>query len=175
MRFEILCHFTGSIHDQKKDNAKEKKIYQKLKALNSYHRRSGVEAILYKKSLERRAQATGGHVQKSSSMQKCIFTEGGVKCGDRTLPSSKYCRKHILKVITGSSFSTYPIPRGYLNFTNCIIIVIFQDQNQVLFKACGAVEADMPCHEPVPVIFDMNCVFHSQPPSEIKLEPMKVK
>ncbi|XP_058806633.1 KAT8 regulatory NSL complex subunit 2 [Phymastichus coffea] len=139
---ETLC----SIHDQKKDSAKEKKTYQKLKALNSYHRRSGVEAILYKKLMERRAEVAGGHIQKSSSTQKCIFTEGGVKCGDKTLPSSKYCRKHILK-----------------------------DQNQVLFKACGAIEADTACHEPVPVIFDANCVFHSQLPSEIKLEPMKFK
>ncbi|XP_001603466.2 KAT8 regulatory NSL complex subunit 2 [Nasonia vitripennis] len=139
---ETLC----SIHAQVKDSAKEKKIYEKLKALNSYHRRSGVEAILYKKSIERRAQVTEGPAQKPPSMQKCIFTEGGVKCGERTLPSSKYCRKHILK-----------------------------DQNQVLFKACGAIEADMQCHEPVPVIFDTNCVFHAQVPKEIKLEPMKVK
>lgn len=49
---ETLC----SIHDQPKETAKEKKIYEKLKALNRYHRRSGAEAILYRKSLERRAQ-----------------------------------------------------------------------------------------------------------------------
>lgn len=29
---------------------------------------------------------------------KCIYTEGGVKCGLKTLPSSKYCRRHILEV-----------------------------------------------------------------------------
>jgi hypothetical protein len=51
---------------------------------------------------------------------------------------------------------------------------IFQDQNQVLFKACGAIEADMQCHEPIPVIFDTKCVFHLQLPRELKLEPMKV-
>ncbi|XP_023246235.1 KAT8 regulatory NSL complex subunit 2 isoform X2 [Copidosoma floridanum] len=139
---ETLC----SIHDQPKTTAKEKKIYEKLKALNSYHRRSGVEAILYKKSLERRAQSAEGPAQKPPSAQKCVFTEGGVKCGERTLPSSKYCRKHILK-----------------------------DQNQVLFKACGAKEADMECHEPVPVIFDTNCVFHSRLPTEFKLEPLQFK
>jgi len=139
---ESLC----SIHDQTKTTAKEKKIYEKLKALNGYHRRSGVEAILYKKSLERRAQFTEGPVQKSPTVQKCVFTEGGVKCGERTLPSSKYCRKHILK-----------------------------DQNQVLFKACGAKEADMECHEPVPVIFDTNCIFHTQLPTNIKLEPLQFK
>lgn len=137
---ETLC----SIHDQPKETAKEKKIYEKLKALNRYHRRSGIEAILYRKSLERRAQATEGSAQKIPSVSKCVFTEGGVKCGERTLPAAKHCRKHILK-----------------------------DQHQVLFKACGAVRADIECHEPVPVIFDTNCVFHMNLPPECKLESMK--
>ena len=66
--------------------------------MNNYHKRNGVEAILYKKWLDRRAQATDGPAQKPPSIPKCIFTEGGVKCGERTIPSSKYCRKHILKV-----------------------------------------------------------------------------
>ncbi|KAL6441960.1 hypothetical protein ACFW04_002372 [Cataglyphis niger] len=136
---ETLC----SIHDQTKETAKEKKLYEKLKALNRYHRRSGAEAILYRKSLERRAQVTEP-TQKPPNMSKCVFTEGGVKCGERTLPSAKYCRKHILK-----------------------------DQHQVLFKACGAVRADIECHEPVPVIFDSNCVFHMNLPPSCKLEPMK--
>ncbi|KAL0131640.1 hypothetical protein PUN28_002883 [Cardiocondyla obscurior] len=136
---ETLC----SIHSQKKETAKEKKLYEKLKALNRYHRRSGVEAILYRKSLERRAQVTEP-IQKPPNVSKCVFTEGGVKCGERTLPSAKHCRKHILK-----------------------------DQHQVLFKACGAVRADIECHEPVPVIFDSNCVFHMNLPSPCKLEPVK--
>ncbi|XP_072760454.1 KAT8 regulatory NSL complex subunit 2 isoform X2 [Anoplolepis gracilipes] len=136
---ETFC----SIHDQTKETAKEKKLYEKLKALNRYHRRSGAEAILYRKSLERRAQVTEP-TQKLPNMSKCVFTEGGVKCGERTLPSAKHCRKHILK-----------------------------DQHQVLFKACGAVRADIECHEPVPVIFDSNCVFHMNLPSSCKLEPMK--
>ncbi|XP_011161233.1 KAT8 regulatory NSL complex subunit 2 isoform X2 [Solenopsis invicta] len=136
---ETLC----SIHNQKKETAKEKKLYEKLKALNRYHRRSGVEAILYRKSLERRAQVTEP-LQKPPNVSKCVFTEGGVKCGERTLPSAKHCRKHILK-----------------------------DQHQVLFKACGAVRADIECHEPVPVIFDSNCVFHMNLPSPCKLEPTK--
>lgn len=139
---ETLC----SIHDQPKESAKEKKIYEKLKALNRYHRRSGVESILYRKSLERRAQTSEGATQKIPSISKCIFTEGGVKCGEKTLPAAKHCRKHILK-----------------------------DQHQVLFKACGAVRADIECHEPVPVIFDTNCVFHMNLPPECKLEPMKFK
>lgn len=139
---ETLC----SIYDQPKEAAKEKKIYEKLKALNRYHRRSGIEAILYRKSLERRAQATEGPLQKPPNTSKCIFTEGGVKCGERTLPAAKHCRKHILK-----------------------------DQNQVLFKACGAVCADIECHEPVPVIFDSNCVFHMNLPPYCELESVKFK
>ncbi|XP_044591059.1 KAT8 regulatory NSL complex subunit 2 isoform X2 [Cotesia glomerata] len=137
---ETLC----SVHDQGKETAREKKIYEKLKALNRYHRRSGVEAILYKKSIDRRSKSTEGAVLKTPNIPKCIFTEGGVKCGERTLPSAKHCRKHILK-----------------------------DQNQVLFKACGAIRADIECHEPVPVIFDSNCVFHMDLPSFCKVEPMK--
>lgn len=37
-------------------------------------------------------------IQKPPNISKCVFTEGGVKCGERTLPSAKHCRKHILKV-----------------------------------------------------------------------------
>lgn len=47
---ETLC----SIHDQAKDTISERKMYEKLKALNKYQRRNGVEAILYKKFLEKR-------------------------------------------------------------------------------------------------------------------------
>ncbi|XP_063985835.1 KAT8 regulatory NSL complex subunit 2 [Diachasmimorpha longicaudata] len=137
---ETLC----SIYNQSKDTPKEKKIYAKLKALNSYHRKSGVEAILYKKSIERRARYSEGLPQKPPSVPKCIFTEGGVKCGERTLPAAKHCRKHILK-----------------------------DERQVLFKACGAKRADITCHEPVPVVFDSNCVFHMDLPPPCTLEPMK--
>lgn len=43
-------------------------------------------------------QATVGPTQKIPSISKCIFTEGGVKCGEKTLPAAKHCRKHILKV-----------------------------------------------------------------------------
>ncbi|XP_033218634.1 KAT8 regulatory NSL complex subunit 2 isoform X2 [Belonocnema kinseyi] len=137
---ETLCN----IHDQPRETAKENKIYEKLKALNQYHRKSGFEAVLYQKSVDRRAQVTEGQPPKAPNVPKCIFTEGGVKCGERTLPSAKHCRKHILS-----------------------------DQHQVLFKACGAVRADIECHEPVPAIFEMNCVFHMDLPPQSKLEPMR--
>lgn len=90
---EQLC----SIHDQVKDSPKERKMYEKLKALNHYHRKHGVEAILHRKYLEKRAKATEGLHQKVPSYPKCAFTEGGVKCGERTLSCLKFCRKHILE------------------------------------------------------------------------------
>ena len=73
-------------------------MYEKLRSLNHYHKRSGAEAVLHKKALERRAQATEGLNIRPAPTAKCIFTEGGVKCGERTLPVAKHCLKHILEV-----------------------------------------------------------------------------
>lgn len=98
---ETLC----SIHDQPKDNPQERKLYERLKALNHYHRRHGIEAVLHKKFQERRAKATeGGAGHKLSTFSKCVFTEGGVKCGERSLPCSKYCKKHVLEDKKTSTF-----------------------------------------------------------------------
>lgn len=69
---------------------------------------------------------------------RCVFTEGGVKCGDRIIPSSKYCRKHIL-----------------------------EDKRQVLFRACNIEKAGVICKEPVPGIFeDTTCTLHIQLPPQ---------
>lgn len=69
---------------------------------------------------------------------RCIFTEGGVKCGDRIIPSSKYCRKHIL-----------------------------EDKRQVLFRACNIEKAGVICKEPVSAIFeDTTCTLHIQLPPQ---------
>lgn len=57
-----------------------------------------------------------------------MFTEGGVKCGERTLPLARHCRKHIL-----------------------------EDHNQVLFRPCGKKKADVECKTPVEAIFDDAC------------------
>ena len=67
----------------------EQKLYEKLRSRNHYHKRSGVEAVLHKKALERRAHATEGVSIQPAHTTKCIFTEGGVKCGERTLPVAK--------------------------------------------------------------------------------------
>lgn len=127
-----------SIHDQVKDSPKERKMYEKLKALNHYHRKYGVEAILHRKYLEKRAKATEGLHQKVPSYPKCAFTEGGVKCGERTLSCCKYCRKHIL-----------------------------EDKKQVLFKACGVEKSGVVCQEPLANIFeDSTCYLHVELPAQ---------
>ncbi|XP_018907410.2 KAT8 regulatory NSL complex subunit 2 isoform X1 [Bemisia tabaci] len=85
----------GSIHSQIRKSPAEEKLYQKLKALNSYHKRNGVEAVLRKKSLEKRSKTVNG--RKGCSGNKCIYTEEDVRCGAKVLPLSKYCLKHILE------------------------------------------------------------------------------
>lgn len=130
---ETLC----SIHDQPKETPQERKLYEKLKALNHYHKRHGVEAVLQRKFLEKRNKTAEGTGHKGASFPKCIFTEGGVKCGDRTLPCSKYCKKHIL-----------------------------EDKKQILFRACGVEKSGVVCQEPVPNIFeDATCVLHINLPA----------
>lgn len=127
-----------SIHDQVKDSPKERKMYEKLKALNHYHRKYGMEAILHRKYLEKRAKATEGLHQKVPSYPKCAFTEGGVKCGDRTLPCCKFCRKHIL-----------------------------EDKKQVLFKICGVEKSGVVCQEPLANLFeDSTCYLHVELPAQ---------
>lgn len=75
---------------------------------------------------------------KPSFHSRCIFTEGGVKCGDRIIPCSKYCRKHIL-----------------------------EDRKQVLFRACNTEKAGVLCKESVPGIFeDTTCTLHIQLPPQ---------
>ncbi|EAT43746.1 AAEL004832-PA [Aedes aegypti] len=127
-----------SIHDQVKDSPKERKLYEKLKALDHYHRKYGMDAILHRKYLEKRAKATEGLHQKVPQHPKCAFTEGGVKCGERTLPCCKFCRKHIL-----------------------------EDKKQVLFKSCGVEKSGVVCQEPLANIFeDATCYLHVELPAQ---------
>ena len=51
---ETLC----TIHSQSKDTVRERRLYEKLKALNKYHNRNGKEAILYKKFTEKRQRVS---------------------------------------------------------------------------------------------------------------------
>lgn len=133
---EHLC----SIHEQAKETQRERALYEQLKALNSYHRRHGIEAVLYKKFKEKRSRASdsGASTSSKSSFTKCIFTEGGVKCGDRVLPCCKYCRKHIL-----------------------------EDKKQILFKACEKEKSGVVCQEPIACILDDSpCILHLTIPQQ---------
>uniref|UniRef100_A0A182N7S3 KAT8 regulatory NSL complex subunit 2 n=1 Tax=Anopheles dirus TaxID=7168 RepID=A0A182N7S3_9DIPT len=127
-----------SIYDQIKQTPRERLLYEKLKGLNRYHRKHGVEAILQRKYLEKRAKATEGLQQKPPSLPKCAYTEGGVKCGERTLPCCKHCRKHIL-----------------------------EDKKQVLFRACGIEKSGVVCQEPLAGLFEnVTCPLHMELPAQ---------
>ncbi|XP_035787493.1 uncharacterized protein LOC118464309 [Anopheles albimanus] len=127
-----------SISNQYQETPRERLRYEKLKGLNRYHRKYGVESILQRKYLEKRAKATEGLQQKPPSLPKCAFTEGGVKCGERTLPCCKFCRKHIL-----------------------------EDKKQVLFRACGVEKGGVSCQEPLAGLFEnATCPLHVELPAQ---------
>lgn len=46
----------GSIHDQAKSSVKEQKLYEKLKALNRYHKRSFAHSLAYFQSMAKRTK-----------------------------------------------------------------------------------------------------------------------
>lgn len=132
----------SSIHDQLKDSPKERKLYSNLKAMNHYHRRHGVEALLHRQYREKRQKQleptvmAAPAIPQQKNVPKCIFSEGGVKCNDRSIPCCRYCRKHIM-----------------------------EDKKQILFKACGVEKSGIVCQEPVVNIFDdSSCVLHTTLP-----------
>lgn len=127
----------SSIYDQAKTSAKEQKLYEKLKALNRYHKRSNNESLAYLASIEKRARdISGGNYKPHGHSQRCAFTEGGVRCTSVTIPLTKYCFKHIL-----------------------------HDPNQCLFKACGCAKADTSCQVPVTgLCTGETCILHIRLP-----------
>lgn len=129
-----------SIANQPRETPQERDMYAKLKAMNKYHKRHGVEAVLHRKYCERRARSFGGPlVNKPLFHNRCMFAEGGVKCAERAIPCCKFCRKHVL-----------------------------EDKKQVLFRACGVEKSGVVCQESVPMIFDdaTTCVLHIEMPPE---------
>ncbi|XP_076268139.1 KAT8 regulatory NSL complex subunit dim gamma-tubulin 1 isoform X2 [Rhynchophorus ferrugineus] len=135
-----------NIYNQVKDNPKEQRLYKKLKQYTKYHRAYGEEAILSKRLHDLRSKISDGLPVKPNNFSKCTFTEGGVKCGERSLPMAKHCRKHIL-----------------------------EDSNQVLFKACGKSNGDVECCTPIEAIFDdSTCKLHMEiPPIRSYNQPRK--
>lgn len=69
---------------------------------------------------------------------KCTYSEGGFKCGERAMPCTKFCRKHI-----------------------------FEDKKQILYRPCNIEKSGVVCQEPVPDIFDnTTCVLHIELPPQ---------
>lgn len=112
---------------------REKKQFDQLKALAKYQKiGTGPEALLFKKMLERRKAVTPGLFARSSkNYNKCGYTEGGVRCTLRCLPTTKFCKKHIL-----------------------------HDKSQVLFQECGVQKKDHICKEPIVPIPNVTCIYH---------------
>lgn len=129
---ESHCNIANQMHE----STKERRLYKKLKAYNSYHKRHGTDAICNKRLNERRLKITEGVIPKTHMFTKCVYTEGGVKCGSRALPVTRHCRKHIL-----------------------------EDTNQILFRACGKIQNEIECQTPVEGIFDnTTCRLHTDIP-----------
>lgn len=130
---ETCCNISNQI----RDNPKEQRLFKKLKAYNSYHKVHGIEAILSKRLKELRSKVSEGSLPRTQNYIKCLYTEGGVKCGEKSLPLARHCRKHIL-----------------------------EDPNQILFRSCGRVRADVECKTPVEAIFDdATCRLHVDIPT----------
>lgn len=123
----------GPLLKPKNPTDREQRKYQKLKALSQYQKYgNGPETLLFKKMIERKKAATSNIYSRSRIFNKCVYTEGGMRCNTKVVPGSKYCLKHILK-----------------------------DQSQVLFRACAVKKDDFVCEEPVDNIFqNTKCPLH---------------
>lgn len=163
----------------------EKKQFDHLKALANYKKIGvGPEALLFKKMLDRRkavrfivtlfiafefmsyeigvilhifSQITPGWCIRTKNYNKCVFSEGGVKCLVRVIPSTKYCKKHILSVGFTNSLKN-------IRKISFLKIYVFQDKAQVLFQECGIQKNDHTCREPVVPIPNVTCIFHNTLP-----------
>lgn len=60
-----------------------------------------------KEYTKRRPKTQGGALaNKPPYYNKCTFAEGGVKCPERSIPCSKFCRRHIMQDRIGSRCSS---------------------------------------------------------------------
>ncbi|XP_048729657.2 KAT8 regulatory NSL complex subunit 2-like [Ostrea edulis] len=85
----------GSIKYYKKRVTSRDK-YSQLKVLKRYHKRQGKEALLHRQSKQRRIAISEGYYYRAPAYPRCIFSnENSVKCLERAVPLSKYCKKHI--------------------------------------------------------------------------------
>lgn len=117
---------------------RERRQLRKLKAFSSYHRKHGVDAVLARKLLHKRAKMYDPCRSRPVPPQgRCTFAEGGVRCASHVLPASKHCLKHIL-----------------------------HDRLQVLFAPCSDIRGVTTCREPIPKLPlpSAACRYHTDPP-----------
>ncbi|XP_022212562.2 KAT8 regulatory NSL complex subunit 2-like isoform X2 [Drosophila obscura] len=128
-----------SIKDQIKKSPHEMKLYKKLRALITYHRRQGKEAYFYKRYREKRDQSKPDYVRQSFYVSKCVFNLFGHQCGKPAIQSTKHCRKHILS-----------------------------DRRQMVFRDCGGERNGNVCEEPVWDLGNETCELHKclEPPKK---------
>lgn len=70
--------------------------YCQLKVLKRYHKRHGKEALLHRQSKQRRIAVSEGYNYRAPAYPRCIYVgDNSVKCSDRAIPLSKFCKKHI--------------------------------------------------------------------------------
>lgn len=128
----------GLLSKTKWTNDDEFDKFQELKLLEHYQKMDiGQEAVVFKTAMDRKIKATSLLNNKGKSHPPhCTFVEMGIKCVGKMIPKSKFCKKHILK-----------------------------DPKQVLFRACGILQSDNKCQEPI-VNFDTKtaCVLHEKLP-----------
>lgn len=128
----------GLLNNKKWTNEEEYTKLRKLKLLEHYHKIGiGQEAVIFKTAMDRKIRATSLLSNKGKSHPPhCTFVEMGIKCTGKMIPKSKFCKKHILK-----------------------------DNKQVLFRACGILQSDNKCQEPI-INFDIKsaCVLHEKLP-----------
>ncbi|XP_071788022.1 KAT8 regulatory NSL complex subunit 2-like [Asterias amurensis] len=81
------------------NSPKEKRKILKLQSMQSYHRRHGSEALLHRRSKNRRIKATPSYTgpQKISTPPHCKFSSLGKGCERPGLPVTGFCLEHVLE------------------------------------------------------------------------------
>ncbi|XP_072034846.1 KAT8 regulatory NSL complex subunit 2-like isoform X2 [Amphiura filiformis] len=125
-------------------NPHEKVKFAKLQAMRSYRRRRGKEALLQRKSKQRRIKTTPEYTgpQQTRIELQCSHVQDGKQCEKPTLPIARFCGNHILS-----------------------------DPLQVLFSPC--VKGQGLCQRPASILSEEGCcLLHTTiPPRQLRLRP----
>ena len=127
---------------------------RRLSALRKYHKCRGKEALLRSQAKQKRRALADGPSGVAPAVPVCIFEKDGVRCGNRSLPVTHYCRTR------ESLADARCLPDAPL-FPD----VLF-DVHQVLFRPCAV--GSQPCLTPV-ISFQHNnaCLAHKDLKSDL--------